>query len=178
MKKAIKIILISFSLLLFTQCILTKKQKNDFLAKHCQRKDSASYVYKDSIVHKDSLIYVPTIVNQPIYLENPCKTLCDSLGNLKPFTKTTKNNGLRSTVKQVGNTIVFDCQTDSLSARIQWLEHQITISKYSHTENTIEKPCYLPHETSFDGFTKWWFIITAGGTLVYFGIKRLKAIRI
>lgn len=169
-----KIILISFCLLFFTKCILTKNQKLEFLAKHCQRKDSINYVQKDSIIHKDSLIYIPTIVNQPIYLENPCKTLCDSLGNLKPFTRTTKSNGLRSTVKKVGNTIVFDCQTDSLSARIKWLEHQITISKYSHTENTIEKPCYLPHKSSFDGFTKWWFIITAGLASVYYGFQAVK----
>jgi hypothetical protein len=154
-----------------TQCVLTKKQKNNFLAKYCERKDSIVYVKKDSIVFKDTTIYVPTIVNTPIYLENPCKLLCDSLGNLKPFIKTEKKNGLKSTVKSVGNVLVVECETDSLKARIQYLEHHTIDIEKSHTENTVQKPCELEHRTKFDGFTWWWFWITAGILTLWILIK-------
>lgn len=165
-------------LITLTQCVATKKQKANFLYKYCERKDSVVYVRKDSIVFKDTTIFIPTIVNTPIYLENPCKLLCDSLGNLKPFTKTQKSKGLKSTVKSVGNVLVVECETDSLKARIQYLEHHLKISEKSHTENRVEKPCELEHRTKFDGFTWWWFWITAGilalWTLIKFGKTYLK----
>jgi hypothetical protein len=111
------------------------------------------------------------VVNTPIYLENPCKLLCDSLGNLKPFTKTEKKNGLKSTVKSVGNVLVVECETDSLKARIQYLEHHTIDVEKSHTENTVQKPCELEHRTKFDGFTWWWFWITASILALWILIK-------
>ena len=159
MKKLNKIVILLI-VIFFTQCVATKRQKDNFLSKYCEKKDSIVVIKKDSVVYKDSLIYIPTVVNTPIYLENPCKLLCDSLGNLKPFTKTTTKGGLKSTVKSVGNVLVVECETDSLKARVQWLEHRITLDKYSHTENTVKKICELEHRNKFDGFTFWWFWIT------------------
>lgn len=153
-------------------CVATKKQKDNFLAKYCERKDSISYVVKDSIVYKDTTVYLPTIINTPIYLENPCKLLCDSLGNLKHFDKTSgKGSGLISHVHTLGNSIIFDCKTDSLKARIQWLEKHKTITTNSHTENTVQKPCELEHRTKFDGFTWWWFWITVSISSLWVLIK-------
>jgi len=167
-----KLLLIVTILVVLSSCVATKKQKNRFLAKYCERKDSISYVVKDSTVYKDTTIFIPTIVNTPIYLENPCKLLCDSLGNLKPFSKTSgKGSGLLSHVHTVGNSIVFDCRTDSLKARIQWLEKHQTVTTNSHTENTVQKLCELEHRTKFDGFTWWWFWITAGLLCLWVLIK-------
>ena len=168
MKNLSKLLLV---LTIFSSCVLTKKQKDNFLAKYCERKDSIVYIKKDSIVFKDTTIYVPTIVNTPIYLENPCKLLCDSLGNLKPFIKTEKKGGLKSTVKSVGNVLVVECETDSLKARIQYLEHHTIDLEKSHTENTVQKPCELEHRTKFDGFTWWWFWITASILALFILIK-------
>ena len=134
---------------MLTRCVATKKQKANFLAKHCERKDSISYVKKDSIVYKDSLIYIPQIINTPIYLENPCKLLCDSLGNIKKVNIVTNKGGLKSTLKTVGNSLIFECETDSLKARIKWLEHNQIITEKSHTENTVKIPCELKHRTGF-----------------------------
>jgi hypothetical protein len=170
--KALLSLLIILSL---SQCILTKKQKDKFLAKYCERKDSFIYIRKDSIVVKDTTIYIPTIVNTPIYLENPCKELCDSLGKLKPFFKSQSKNGIKSTVKSVGNSIVLQCETDSLKARIQYLEHYITNIEKSYTENTVEKSCELEHRTKFDGFTWWWFWITASIIVLFVLVKKFKA---
>jgi len=174
MKKLNKIVILLI-VIFFTQCVATKRQKDNFLSKYCERKDSIVVVKKDSIVYKDSLIYIPTVVNTPIYLENPCKLLCDSLGNLKHFSKTTTKGGLKSTVKSVGNVLVVECETDSLKARVQWLEHRITLDKYSHTENTVKKICELEHRNKFDGFTFWWFWITAAILLLILLIKFFKS---
>ena len=70
MKKLSNLLLIITLLVGFSSCVVTKKQRENFLAKHCERKDSISYVRKDSIVYKDSLIYIPKIVNTPIQIHN------------------------------------------------------------------------------------------------------------
>lgn len=173
MKKLSKIFIVLI-VIIFTQCVATKRQKDNFLSKYCERKDSLVVIKKDSVVYKDSLIYIPTVVNTPIYLENPCKLLCDSLGNLKHFSKTTTKGGLKSTVKSVGNVLVVECETDSLKARVQWLEHRITLDKYSHTENTVKKICELEHRNKFDGFTFWWFWITFSILFIIAAIKIIK----
>lgn len=172
MKDKVIIFVIAVFLML-SSCVATKKQKANFLAKYCERKDSISYVRKDSIVVKDSLVYIPTIANTPIYLENPCKLLCDSLGNLKNVNITTSKGGLKSTVKTLGNGLIFECETDSLKARIQWLEHNLTIAEKSHTENTVKIPCELKHTTSFDGFCRWYFFITFAFILLALGLRFL-----
>jgi hypothetical protein len=159
-KVLIIIILVIASFIMLTNCVATKKQRENFLAKHCERKDSISYIVKDSLVYKDSLIYIPNIVNTPIYLENPCKLLCDSLGNLKKVNIVNTKGGLKSTVKTIGNSLSFECETDSLKARIKWLEHNQIITEKSHTENVIKIPCELKHRNSFDGFCRWYFFIT------------------
>ena len=173
MKNLNKIIVLLI-VIFFKQCVATKRQKDNFLSKYCERKDSLVVIKKDSVVYKDSLIYIPTVVNTPIYLENPCKLLCDSLGNLKHFSKTTTKGGLKSTVKSVGNVLVVECETDSLKARVQWLEHRITLDKYSHTENTVKKICELEHRNKFDGFTFWWFWITFSILFIIAAIKIIK----
>jgi hypothetical protein len=177
MKKRLKVIIIFIlaiaGLILLSRCVATKKQKENFLAKHCERKDSISYVRKDSIVYKDSLIYIPQIINTPIYLENPCKLLCDSLGNLKKVNIVTNKGGLKSTVKTLGNGLIFECETDSLKARIKWLEHNLTIIEKSHTENTVQVPCELKHRTGFDGFCRWYFFITFSLILIVLALRFL-----
>lgn len=173
MKKNLKfnLVLISTVLVLLSSCIATKKQKANFLAKYCERKDSISYVRKDSIVYKDTTIYIPNIISTPIYLENPCALLCDSFGKLKPFTKTTTDKGIKKTIKTVGNVLVVECETDSLKARITYLEHHDIERQFSHTENTVQKPCELEHRTKFDGFTWYWFWITVSILTLWILIK-------
>jgi hypothetical protein len=171
MKKQYSYLLIISLLVVISSCVVTKKQKENFLAKHCERKDSISYVRKDSIVYKDSLIYIPQIINTPIYLENPCKLLCDSLGHIKKVNIVTSKGGLKSTLKTVGNSLIFECETDSLKARIKWLEHNLTITEKSHTENTVKIPCELKHRTGFDGFCLYYFLITFSLILIVLLIR-------
>lgn len=172
--KLFKIILLIFVSITLTNCVATKKQKDRFLSKYCERKDSISYIKKDSIVYRDSMVLVDNIINTPIYLENPCKLLCDSLGRLKPIDITKSKGGLKSNVKTFGNGLIFNCQTDSLKTRITWLERQLTIKENSHTENTVKQICELEHRTKWDGFTWYWFIITASLLTIWILIKIFK----
>jgi len=155
-------------------CVATKKQKNRFLAKYCERKDSVSVITKDSIVYKDTIIY-KSIPGPITYLENPCKLLCDSLGNLLNFTPIIKKeNGSKGTIFKVGNSIGFKCDIDSAKVSITWTENHQTKTTISHTENRIEKPCELEHRTKWDGFTWYWFIITAGILVLWIIFKIFK----
>lgn len=172
--KLFKIILLIFVSIALTNCVATRKQKARFLSKYCERKDSISYIKKDSIVYRDSLVLVDNIINTPIYLENPCKLLCDSLGRLKPIDITKSKGGLKSNVKTFGHGLIITCQTDSLKTRITWLERQLTITENSHTENTVKQICELEHRTKWDGFTWYWFIITASILAIYILIKIFK----
>lgn len=157
----------------FSSCVATEKQRKRFLAAHCVGKDSVRIEYKDKIVLKDTTIYKTTA--GPIqYLENPCKTLCDSLGNLKPFSVTKKEKGIKSTVFSVGNSIASKCDIDSMAVSLQWTEHHTAKTETSHTEKVIQKDCELEHRTKFDGFTFWWFWITAGILALYILIKIFK----
>lgn len=142
------------------------------LAKWCGRctvKDSI--VYKEIIKKKDTTLYITT--PGPIqYLENPCAHLCDSFGNLKPFEIKKKTNGIVGTIKSVGNSIAFNCDADSLRAVIRGLEEKTIVKSEAITRFA---DCNKEHRTSFDGFTRWWFYITAGLLLLFIGFKVLKS---
>lgn len=160
---------------LSVSCVVTKNQKANFLSKYCERKDSTVTITKDSLVYKDTTIY-KSIAGPTQYLENPCKLLCDSLGNLLNFTPITKKeNGSKGTIFKVGNSIGFKSEIDSMGVFVSWTENHVSKLRISHTENRIEKPCELEHITSFNGFEHWWFIITAGILVLWILIKIFKA---
>lgn len=161
-------------LLLFNSCVATKGQKRRFLAANCQGKDSVRIEYKDKIVKKDTTIY-KSIPGPIQYLENPCSFICDSIGRLKPFKPITKKErGSKGTIFPVGNSIAFKCDIDSFAVALSWNEHHTSKEEFSHTESTIKEPCELEHRTKFDGFTYWWFWITAGILTMWLIIKFAK----
>lgn len=137
---------------------LTEKGIN-FIAQHCKGEDSTSRSDKTTITH--DTVEIPYPVAGPVqYLENPCKDLCDSLGNLKPFFVTKKTNGITGTIRSVGNSIAFDCKTDSLKYIIETQKR--VIDTFEKSKTVIQEPCKREHITKWEGFTFWWFWITAG----------------
>lgn len=164
--KNIILILVALSL---TSCVLTKKQQTRFLAKHCVGSDSTSVSH--DVIFKDTTIFI-TKTGPIQYLENPCKKLCDSLGNLKPFQIKEKKNGLIGTIKSVGNSIVFDCEADSLKAVIKVMQHEK--STYKKEVKIVKEYCEKEHRNKFDGFTYWWFFISAGILLIVILFKIFK----
>lgn len=147
---------------------VTEKQR----AKICNACSVVSKI-KDSIVYVkvDTTIYITT-AGPTQYLDSPCKDLCDSLGNIKPFEKIKTTNGIKGTIKSVGKSIVFTCEADSLKQVIQFLEKRI----YSQNENSYVKyvPCNREHKTKFDGFTCWWFWITVAIGVIIILIRAVK----
>jgi hypothetical protein len=156
------------SLSLFS-CV-TKKQRAR-ICKECAGKDSVSVEYKERIVKHDTTIYT-TIAGPVQWLENPCKNLCDSLGNLKPFKVETKKNGLKSTIKSVGNSIQAECDADSLKQVITLLTKEIERTTFE--KKVIPSDCEKEHKTRWDGFTFWWFWITLGIIILFILLKRFK----
>lgn len=165
--KILKVISVVLFLFCATSCV-TERQR----AKICNSCSVTSFK-KDSIVYvkKDTSIYI-TIPGPIQYLENPCKELCDSLGNLKSFKISKKKNGIKGTVKSIGKSIVFECETDSLKTVIGLLEKQI----YQEKQNSLVKylDCSREHKTSWDGFTFWFFWIVAPLILIWFAWRYLK----
>lgn len=167
--RSLKVVILVLLTVAVSSCVLTQKQQKRFLSKHCVGKDSI--VVKDTTIYKDTTLYI-TVAGPVQYLENPCKLLCDSLGNLKKFEVKEKKNGIVSTIKSVGNSIVFDCEADSLKAIIKTPEHRR--STYNKSVKIVPQYCEREHRTKFDGFTYWYFLITAGLIVLYIALKCVK----
>ena len=143
------------TLLLFNSCIVTEKQKQRFLSNNCERKDSLVTITEEVYKYKDTTVYI-TQQGEPIYLVNPC----DSLGNLKDVDGIKRKAGIKSGVKKVGNSLVFTCETDSLKARIQWLEKELKVNTFSHTESKVERVCERKHRGLLDTSARWFSLFT------------------
>lgn len=115
---------------------------------------------KDSIVVKNVTVTVkvPGAPGPTLYLENPCQRLCDSLGNLRPVSFTTASNGQTLHVSTLGGGLLLQAvQGDkTVAAQVP------TTERYNKTEKAAIKwmPCQN-ERTAFDGFTRWYFYITA-----------------
>lgn len=164
-----KIILVLICLSLFS-CLTDKKRAK--ICRECAGKDSVSVEYKEKIVKKDTTIFV-TIAGPTQWLENPCKNLCDSLGNLKPFEVKKKKNGLVSTIKSEGNNIVAECDADSLKYVITLLEKRLELKTFE--KKVVQEDCKKEHKGKFDGFTFWWFWITIVLLAIYLLYKKFKS---
>ena len=80
---------------------------------------------------------------------------------------------IKSTIKSQGNSLIFECETDSLKAVISGLKETIRITKEKEVK---EVPvCHLDHKTKFDGFTFWWFWITACAIAIKFVVNKIQS---
>lgn len=162
LRKNILVVLVLIAVL--SSCLSEKERLK--ICNSCAVKDSI--VYKETIKLKDTTIFI-TQQGPTQYLENPCAWMCDSLG-LKPFEILKKKNGIKSEIKSVGNSIVFNCDADSLKQVIKGLEEK-TISK-DNTKNIVK---YIPcnnERTLFDGFCRYnayifWLLLVALGIRYY-----------
>jgi hypothetical protein len=150
---------------IFSSCV-TEKQR----AKICNS-CAVKEFKKDSIIEKIVTIPIP-IKGEPgpiQYLENPCKNLCDSLGRLKPFILNKSKNGVNQNIKTIGNSIVIASDKKDTTLNIP-VKQKETFHNESKSEVKYVK-CDLEHRTKFDGFTFWWFWITAL-LLFFLGVKK------
>jgi hypothetical protein len=138
--------------------------------------DSTSVSTEENVKIKDTTIYI-TEKGPTQWLPNPCKHLCDSMGNLKPFKEEKKKNGLTGRIETHGNVLTFDCDADSLKARIKYLEKQLSRKEVRKSE---KKTVVTIRELNwFDRFCHWFFYICAGFGIgvIYFKLRKKISLR-
>lgn len=140
-----------YILLLFT--LVSCKAYKERICSECPVVTKDVIIKKDTTIFKTDTIKIPFAVQGPIqYLENPCKALCDSLGRLKPFEIKKKTNGITGTIKSVGNSIAFDCKTDSLIEIIKTRDRTISILENKQDTKVIQEQCKREHLTKMDSY--------------------------
>lgn len=147
-------ILAAIIVLILSSCITEKKR-----AKICQACALKTEV-KDSIVERliEVTVYTPPTTGPTLYLPSPCASLCDSLGNLKPFQIEKKHNGIKTTVKTNTATNTLDISSnleDSLKHTAKVTSKEVYRTK---TEQFAPR-CELRHVTSWLIFCQWFTII-------------------
>ena len=144
---------------------LTEKGIN-FIATHCKGFDSTSTTDNTTVLF--DTVMVPYMVwGETVYLENPCKELCDSLGRLRPVNVIKRANGITSSVKKVGNSLVFNCKTDSLMYVIETQKR--VINTFESERVVIQEPCKKEHITG----TQWMWIRLGQWMSLFFALQVL-----
>jgi hypothetical protein len=155
------------SILLITSCATIKENR---YARKCAKFDciKKTYVLDSTFVTEIKDTTYITKQGTTVYLENPCAELCDEQGNLKKFEKTTKKNGIKSTIKSVGNVLVVECDTDSLEAIITTLQT-------TKIRSEVQRVGVPRKKTWFDKLKAVWFYVTVTALAVYLALKIKKA---
>lgn len=128
--------------MLITSCGVLK---NHYLQKYC--KESDSIATRDVTTIEYDTIKIPySVQGETIYLQSPC----DSLGKLKPVNITKTKNGITSSVKSIGNTLVFDCKEDSLMYIIETQKR--VIETFEKDTKIVQEDCKREHLNKTDSF--------------------------
>ncbi|MCS5663930.1 MAG: hypothetical protein NZ604_06575 [Flavobacteriales bacterium] len=151
------------SILLITSCATIKKNRYD---RKCAKFDCIknSYVLDSTFVTEIKDTTYITKQGTTVYLENPCAELCDEFGQLKPFEKVTVKDGIKNTIKSVGNVIVSECDLDSMKQVNTTLREEI----FRLESQTIEVP---RKKTWFEKLQSIWFYISATAIILYLALK-------
>lgn len=149
--------------LLISGCITEKKRQRicDACPVKITKKDSIAYV------HDTVPVFMPGKQGPTVYLDNPCKHLCDSAGNLKKINITQTKNGQTVNINTMGGGLHISSETKDTTLKAPVLKKET----YSDTLNETVK--YMPCEyerTIWDGVFKIGFFIQ----LLILGLLALK----
>ena len=156
-----KNIIIILLTLAITSCVTQKKRLK--ICATCP----VETITKDSIIIKDTAIYIVQ-KGEVEYIDNPCAELCDSFGNLIPFERETTSNGIKTTIKTIGNVLTVECEVDSLKAVITLLEKQ------SSSIVTVPPKIVERKKSRFENFQSLWFYVSWTAIIVFIGVKVFK----
>lgn len=167
-------ILALICIVLFSSCSGFKEARRVAKCKKFDCIQEVKTVIKDSVVYRDTTLYI-TQKGAVEYIENPCSELCDSFGNLKPFKRETRQNGIKTIIKTIDNTLVVECDVDSLKAIITGLRDTY------HSEVITE--VVTPKKDSkwkiaFDLIKSVWFFLSFLGLFLYIGYKTISISKI
>lgn len=119
--------------------------KNHYLQKYCKESDSVA-THDVTTIEFDTLKIPYPVQGETVYLQSPC----DSLGKLKPINITKTKNGITSSIKSIGNTLVFDCKEDSLMYIIETQKR--VIETFEKDTKIVQEDCKREHLTKLDSF--------------------------
>lgn len=160
-----KLILLLISAVLITSCITEKKR-----LKICNTCASVSSRH-DSIVYKRDTVKIelPGKPGPVVFLENPCKLLCDSLNHLKNVNINTVKNGQNLHISTQGGGLNISTETKDTLAEVPVMNKETYHEQKDVEQKFIE--CKRDHRTDFDGFCRMFFWIIAP-LLVLYGVFR------
>lgn len=155
-----------------SSCITEKKRQK--ICNTCPIKTERH----DSIVQRIDTVKV-NIPGEPgptVYLENPCKLLCDSLGRLKPVNIHTVKNGQILHINTQGNGINISSERKDTAVNAT----VVNTDRYSKRKDVEVRyeVCKRDHRTAFDGWCRYWFYGTAGALVIWVGWRRLRVMKI
>lgn len=156
----IALLMLLFSL---SGCITEKKRQK--ICNSCPVKIEKER--HDSIITKTvyKTVKVPGKPGPVVYLENPCKMLCDSAGKLKQVNINTIKNGQTVTIKTQGNGLNITTETKDHKDSVAVTEKESFSS--NKTIDTVIEKCARDHRTSFDNFCRWFFFIVSGCAVLF-----------
>lgn len=115
----------------------------------------------DSIVEKviEVPINIPGAPGPVVYLDNPCKELCDSLGRPRSnINIKTERNGQTLHIKSLGNGLNIVTERKDTALKVAVKQKEVYNKSYAESVKYI--PCQN-ERTAFDGFCRWFFYIVS-----------------
>jgi len=156
--------LIIFSIF-FSSCV-TEKQRRKICNSCAVETHNTETI---TIIHDTVPKLIPGKDGPIVYLENPCKLLCDSLGNLKKGVDiNVSRNGMTTHVKTQGNGINISTASKDTTLKIP-VTNSVTVKDTKEAEVK-----YIPcanERTAFDGWCRWFFYIFAPLIAIYMVLK-------
>ena len=160
----IRLLVYLFGVLLVSVSCVTERRCNKKFPPQVIVKDSVWTViereYHDTVVYApaDTVILTDTIV-------------CDESGRVNFDEQVLRSNQARVRVSIVDSRLQVEAYCDSLELELQKIRELRRVERsYTKAEVQIKKERYVP---GFYQFTFWYFLLTAGGGVVYFFGKRL-----
>jgi len=158
-----------FLMIVLNSCITEKKRQK--ICNSCPVKTEKH----DSIIYKIDTLKIPLPGKDGpiVYLDNPCKGLCDSLGRLKNVNIVTKRNGQTLKINTQGNGISISSNTHDTVVKASVTSKE----SFSKQKDVVVKQenCKRDHRTDFDGLCRWFFYIVAPliGLYLFLRIKKI-----
>lgn len=148
------------SLVILSSCVTQKKREK--ICRTCTIKEVTTVdTVRTEVVRVDTLIFTT---------ENPCKEMCDSIGNLKPFSRDIKNDK--------GKVVVLYSKANNLHVKEEDKVRIETKTIYKNISKEVPSRCEKEHITKWKSFLIvsgyiFWIIL-----VLFVGYKAVKTAKI
>ena len=136
-------------------------------APYCVKNDSATTIEHDTL-YRDTTVYISQKADT-VVLDNPCALLCDSLGQLREFSRTKNDNGIVTTISTKNNRLEVNCAVDSLQYIV---DSMMVVNTRMKTKISNTVPVAMP-PTFMQNLYKRWFYLSILILLILFAFRYL-----